>query len=759
MQINKFLHLTILFGLFILPFLPLFVANSMFFPFITGKNFAFRIIVEIVFSLWLILALWDKSFRPKRSLILYGVGLLLLVATLATIFGVNPYHSFWSNFERMDGLITLLHLGALFLVMTSVIKKERSWWNFFYASLIANALVLFIGFGQLLGMTQIHQGGVRLDASLGNAAYLAGYCLFHIFLAGYLFFRQRSLLVKWLMGFSLLANIAILYFTATRGTILGLLGGAVLSALILTVRGWKKPTVKKTALSLALVILILVGLFWGLRDSAFVQGSPVLSRFASISLTEATTQSRFLIWQMAWQGFKEKPILGWGPGNFSHVFVKYYDPLMWRQEPWFDRAHNIIFDWLISAGSLGLAAYLFIFVSAIYYLVRRLWRHFEDSSELSKNKSKQKRDSVSDDLREMIGIGILVGLFLAYLFHNLFVFDNIISYFLYFSVLAFVHSVYANPVLDEPKFQQTKVSRDTTSLAQVGAVFVIILFVSGFYYLNLKPITASQNLIKAIKAYPQGQTQNLEYFQKVFAAETFASGEAREQLLNKTLSVLEDEALPVDLRNQFGQLSLDQWAKHLERFGEETRSRYYFGSFLSNIGMFDQALVQLQKAKELSPQKQMIRLELATLYLKMNKPNEAIAELKETFELEPSYPEARKMYALGLIIVGENKLAAEIIEPIKDSEEYFLDDRFVYYYNEANDREKINDIQTKRVDYYSQLVKSNPENLENYLKMAEAQIALGQNNEAKNSLQTIVDLASEEQKTLKTQAENLLQAI
>ncbi|HPN89578.1 MAG TPA: tetratricopeptide repeat protein, partial [Candidatus Paceibacterota bacterium] len=117
------------------------------------------------------------------------------------------------------------------------------------------------------------------------------------------------------------------------------------------------------------------------------------------------------------------------------------------------------------------------------------------------------------------------------------------------------------------------------------------------------------------------------------------------------------------------------------------------------------------------------------------------------------------MYALGAIIVGENELSAEIIEPIKDSGEYFLDDRFVYYYNEANDRAKLNDIHVKRVDYYYGLTQNNPENLENFLKLAEAQIALGQNVEAKKSLQVIIDLAKEEQKTLKTKAENLLQTI
>lgn len=57
-------------GLFAVPCLTLYVANSFFFPYITGKNFAFRIIVEAVLGLWLILCLYDTTYRPRFSWLL-----------------------------------------------------------------------------------------------------------------------------------------------------------------------------------------------------------------------------------------------------------------------------------------------------------------------------------------------------------------------------------------------------------------------------------------------------------------------------------------------------------------------------------------------------------------------------------------------------------------------------------------------------------------------------------------------------------------
>ena len=66
-MITKILRNASLFLIFIIPFIPLYVANSMFFPFITGKAFAFRILVEIIFALWLALMLYDKKYAPKFS--------------------------------------------------------------------------------------------------------------------------------------------------------------------------------------------------------------------------------------------------------------------------------------------------------------------------------------------------------------------------------------------------------------------------------------------------------------------------------------------------------------------------------------------------------------------------------------------------------------------------------------------------------------------------------------------------------------------
>src|SRR3990167_9163107 len=98
-------------GLFLIPFVPFSVSSAFFFPFITTKAFVWRSIVEIIFAAWVLLVLSDASYRPRRSIIFYSVFGFIAVIGLADIFSVAPIKSFWSNFERMEGYITLLHLG------------------------------------------------------------------------------------------------------------------------------------------------------------------------------------------------------------------------------------------------------------------------------------------------------------------------------------------------------------------------------------------------------------------------------------------------------------------------------------------------------------------------------------------------------------------------------------------------------------------------------------------------------------------------
>ncbi|MFH1170775.1 MAG: O-antigen ligase family protein [Candidatus Vogelbacteria bacterium] len=663
--ITTTINYAILVGLFLLTITPLLVSTSLFFPFIAGKGFFFRVVTEIILALWIILALRDPTYKPrliggqaKKSWILIALGALLLVISLATAWGANPYRSFWSNFERMEGLVNFLHLGAYFLVLISVLKKEKLWFYF---------LNLSIAVSIVAGIMALTKGGSRIDGTFGNPTYLAVYMLVHIFLTAWLWLKHRRqnplTYIYWPI---ILLQLIALYRTGTRGTLLGLVGGLVTTVALIAIFGRRHRLARKISLGILLGTVILGGVFWLNKDSVFVKSSPVLERFASISLTEQTTKSRLMIWNMSWQGFKERPILGWGPENYILVFNKYYDPGMYSQEQWFDRSHNVVFDWLISAGALGLLGYLSLFIIAFYYL----W--------FTPRKLEGRNASGFTVLDSSLWSGLLV----AYFIHNIFVFDNLISYLLFLAMLGYLHFIST-----EKNQNLSVISRPLVKsqlLAILAPLVIIILFVPTLYWINIKPWLANRTLIEALswQKYPD---KALESFKQVFAYQTFASTEASEHLFSSALSVGQDESVPAETRTGILTLARDQILETIKREPENARYRLFAGSFFSRIGLLAEAEKELIEARRLSPHKQAILFELGGFYINQKKYDEALALFREAYELEPAFSEARKIYALGAVYDNKLSLAADLLNAgPKDEPTFLLDERLVQAYGTIN---------------------------------------------------------------------------
>jgi len=286
-QYERILLWIIRIGIVALLFTPLIVSKSLFFPFITGKNFYFRIIVELVFGVWLALAIISPSYRPRRSALLIALLSFIGILTIAAVFGADPYHSFWSNFERMEGLITHLHLFAYFLVAAHMFSRKE-WFVFWNLFLIAGLGQNIVALLQKLGVLTSPQGGFRSDGTIGNATYVAAYSLFVFAASLMLFLRSKVRAWRYWYGFMALFTLLTIYFTATRGAILALFVGFLLSGILfLFLARSNAPHIKKykkwTLIALA-VLIILGGSLKIFEESVLIKKSNVLSRLASISL-------------------------------------------------------------------------------------------------------------------------------------------------------------------------------------------------------------------------------------------------------------------------------------------------------------------------------------------------------------------------------------------------------------------------------------------------------------------------------------------
>jgi len=229
----KYLKNAIICGAYALLLTPLIVSSSTLYPYIVGKALFFRLIVEAMLGLYLILLLFDRRYSPRLnwlSGLVYGFILVVLVSSLA---GVDLQNSFWSNQERMEGVVTALHLGALFLILTSILRTKKEWFTFLKSAVAVAAFVGFYAIVQdLRAPASYRRSHPRLAGTFGNPTFMGSYLVFPVFLSFYFFLKEKVAWQKYLMGFLLLFNIAVMLFTATRGVIVGTFFGALAVALV-----------------------------------------------------------------------------------------------------------------------------------------------------------------------------------------------------------------------------------------------------------------------------------------------------------------------------------------------------------------------------------------------------------------------------------------------------------------------------------------------------------------------------------------------
>ncbi len=672
-------------GILLLPFIPFLVSSSTLFPFIVGKNLAFRLITAIVFGAWALLALEDSSYRPKKSAILWLGGAFVLSIGVSTLLSPNILKSFWSNFERMEGFVTVLFLGVLFLAMSSFMQKASDWARFFAVNVWASVAVCIYAISELEG--PISEGG-RLAGSFGNAIYLAVYLMFAFFFALYLLAHTSHKWKRFMYGGVMLLQFVIIYYTATRGVMLGLLVGLLVSSFVLMVRGTAKT--RRLAAALGVAILLAGAGFVAIRDTAFVRESPVLARFASLSPSEIKSQGRYFIWPMAIKGVAEKPLLGWGPESFNYVFNTHYDSRAYDHEAWFDRAHNLFLEWFVAGGIIGGTLFLALCLAS-------LWKAFRMHE--AESKDEPKLSGVSS--------AIVVGALSGYFFQGLFVFDNIMASVLFVSLLAFVHSFAGQPMEKLDKW------KPSASLRRVLSAALIIVLVFTSYFSVWKPLRAGQMLIDGMKAGQLGaHAEALNSFEKALGKSAVARAEVREQLVasHAIFSGADGET-----RERYRSLVRRELEAQIAKTPDDARYVILYAFFLRNAGLNDEALDLLARARELTPGKQAVLFEMAQINLSMGRNAEAVSAAREALELEPSYDEAKSVLGLVEYYAGD-RAAAERVWSTRAEEKHANDDRVIEAYRSGGEWGKIINLLQKRVEIWPDEIASHASLAAGYLE-------------------------------------------
>ncbi len=681
---NDILKVIVYGGLFAVPFLTLYVANDYFFPYITGKNFAFRIITEIVFVSWGVLCLLDAKYRPKFSLIFSSFSIFLIVMFFANLFGQHPQSSFWSNFERMDGYVTLVHVFLYMVVLGSVLTTKKAWGYFLNATLVAATITALYGMAQYSGVIEGFEGR-RIESYLGNAAYFSIYMFFHIFIAFWMLVESKTNLHRIIYALMAVMFTYALMNSGTRGTVLGFGVGLAVMVTYIMLFGSKYKEFRRYAIGAFIVLILGAGTLILGKDTDFIQDNPNLARVANIDLGN-DLRVRGTIWGMAWEGVKERPLLGYGQGNFNYVFNEKYKPFLFDQEQWFDRAHNIFMDWLIAGGFLGLIAYLSIFAACVYYIfVAPLLKKGEDQFTVLER-------------------GVLLGILAGYFTHNLVVFDNIVSYLFFALILALIHSRVG---IRLPKIDSFKMDRQLVVqfVAPVAAVVVVALI----YTMHVPNMNAAKDIIDGYRAATPAD--KLAAFRVATERGSFAKQELAEQVAQQAMGVVRDPNVSEEIRGQYVALAESELRQLAIDKPGDARIHVFIGSFYRAIGDLEAATTHMNIARDLSPKKQSIISQQAIIAYSQGNIPLARDLFKEALDLDTRNNEAREFYAAMLFLNGEGEEAKKLVTNEIQLNRFALNDFLINTVNQAGDFLFMIELYKARID-------QNPENEQDWASLA-----------------------------------------
>ncbi len=683
---------------------PLVVSPDLFFPYITGKNIWFRVLTEIGFTALLALCLFCRAYRPRFSWILGSLLIWLGVLFVANTFGEYPPKSFWSNFERMEGFIGLVHVVIYFVLLSvtlgfetrfKFLGKNLSGWDIFLHLSIASASIVVV---TALWQTTVGGGttGWRVSGTLGNPTYMAVYMLFNIFFTAWLLFQSRFR--EWRYFYLTLITIFafLLVQTATRGVIIGFSVGVVVSSLYLLLKSESRQ-VKKIASYIVATLFIVISLLAISKNSSFVQENLILQRATAISLDALAV--RIDLWEVALAGVKERPWLGWGQENFNYVFNKYYDPKLANVERWYDRAHNVFLDWLVAAGVFGLLSYLSIFSFLVYYFLR-------------------------GDTFSVVEKSLLLGITAAYFVQNLVVFDNLASYLGFVTLLALVHSRVAKDVA----YSRWPTLNSAGSLVVTGVLAVVLIF--SAIGLNAPFVQAGGNLIDALSS-SNPQTK-LYYFEEALAKGGRVQQEIVEQLMFATQGILANSETPEEVKKEAIVLTHEAVAGFLKEKTGDTRLHLFASVFYRYAGQTEEARRQIEIARELSPNKIDIIIEQAWTEYFAGDFDNMYRYMQEAYALNPDSRDAQINLSLGSLIVKDDTVSPREI----------LSDQFwgVFVRNEMA---LSFAVQNKDIDLLRSMLDSRiemePQNLELWLDKALLMSQVGATEEALSVMEYLLE--------------------
>jgi O-antigen ligase len=646
-------RLAILFLVFASLLVPVIVPAGFFFPYVVPRNIFFRVVTE----LGTVILVWglcfdgdelDLRFEP----IFWALAAFVAASLLSALFSPARDHSLFGDFERMGGVWAWLHLALFFLVLRTVRDREWSW--------VLNAVLIvgiFVSLGAIVEHSRFPFFARFSDAvvspsasTVGNSGLLAAYLLFGVGLAAYLAATSARFRLLYLAAGGV--NLLGLVFAENRSTVIGLLLGALTGSVIFASlqttsrRRWVAPISAIAAASLVLAISA------GLRtfpSSALARHTPTVLQRLALTNPAGSDESRTMQWRAAIDGFKDRPLLGYGPENHDLVWSAHLDPGIYRLDTdIYDRTHNQYLELLATTGLIGALAFLGIWLAIAVTLIR----------------------AYRDERLSASSLAILSGLQVAYAVYLFFWFVDLNSTMLWVLVAALIASR-ENPYgVVRPAIEPLHVPR---RIPLAVAFSSVLLVAAALYAEAYVPLRANLALARVDAARGSARETLGEF--DVLASAPGPQTAHTPLIMGQYLSSLhpryaEMRRTPSERRMLESAFARADLAFRQEIHRDTLNDRLYAhqASFLLDAASFygsrtrvDDAITSLERAIELSPHRIQPRMVLASVYTEDHDYDRARSVLQNAILADPDLGEPRYALAQNYLKYGASDSALTML--------------------------------------------------------------------------------------------------
>ncbi len=720
------------YGIYLAAIMPLIIFSQFISPFHFGKVVMFRALVEILLVFYISLVLIDRNYLPKPTKIFWAATIFTAVFGITTLTSVSVYQSFWGTLERMGGWFSFFHFWLFFVILTSVFRTRKDWFNLLKISVVVGALSAIYGFLQMTSWSWIIGSGgrERIFGTIGNAALFAGYEIFNFFLALLLVFKpDLSKNQKYLYSSIAVLDLLAIFATVVRGSILGMVVATIIFALIYPSTGAGYRKIRRALFGfLALAIAIEVILIFS-HNSNFVQNSSYLKRISDVSPRTYTVDTRLWAWQAGIEGWKDGAktvVLGWGPENFNIPFSIHFNPKFYNgpgSETLFDRAHNMFVEILVTMGILGFLSYIFIFVVLFGFLIKSL----------KQSPSKEQRTYSA----------VLISGLVAYVIHNSFIFDtsaNLLMFFVTMGFISWLSMVGSSADVNPKPISSGKVNYGL--VFTVGFLLAILVAVS-IYNTDVKPSLANYATTRGIVAsWNNDQNLAVTKFREAVSYDNVQGEYEARNRFDQYVIENYDQLQPKEAAKQVMLFAIEEVKKNLA-FKDDylpylylSRSYITLGKSDSKSPYNDLALQSSEKALQISPTFVRTYYEVGQAYLNKKDYQKAAAAFQKAVTLNPNVGYSYWYLAATELEAGNTDHGLQLVDQAL-AKGYQLSEadagRVLQVYIARNNLPKIAGI-------YESLIVANPTKASYHASLASAYAQLGRIDDAVKQAHLAVQL-------------------